>query len=104
MNRRKKIKLAVLKESARLATRAALSAYPPLPVGWDKDLTLGTFWKDDLVVFELYLARDKPEDAIVLTTAEVDLYSGEVISVQVHEAALRQAAQQVSQSEIGSTE
>lgn len=40
------------------------------------ELTLGTFWEEDEVVFELYIAKDQPRDAVVLTQARVNQYDG----------------------------
>jgi len=79
--RPKKIPLATLQEAARLATRTALEPFGRIPD--DVELTLGTHWEADEVVFELYIAKDRPTDAIVLTEARVNQYDGQVRSVRV---------------------
>jgi hypothetical protein len=84
--RPKKIPLASLQEAARLATRAALEPFGRIPD--DVELTLGTRWKEDEVVFELYIAKDRPTDAVVLTEACVNQYDGQVRSVRVFEEAM----------------
>ncbi|MCD9116906.1 hypothetical protein [Pseudomonas bijieensis] len=61
-----------LKELARLATYEALKGYEPLPEEWEKNLTLGTFFDDEHRVFELYVASEKPEDTIVISSARVN--------------------------------
>ena len=61
-----------LQEVARAATRAALEAYEPIPEEWNQDLTLGTFVDGEDRIFELYVARERTRDAIVLTSARVD--------------------------------
>ena len=91
--KRRKQKLAILEESARVATRSMISEFPHYFNIPTEHLTLGTFWENDDVIFELYIAGDRPKDAIVLTTTRVDLYSGEVLSVKVHEEAWERIAQ-----------
>ncbi|EJL71165.1 hypothetical protein PMI12_04411 [Variovorax sp. CF313] len=81
--RPQKIPLATLQEAARLATRTALEPFGPIPD--DVALTLGTHWEDDEVVFELYIAKDQPTDAVVLTETRVNQYDGQVRSVRVFE-------------------
>ena len=61
-----------LREIARLATRKALEEYEPFPEEWKKDLTLGTFFDGDDRIFELYIARERPDDAIVISAARVN--------------------------------
>lgn len=78
--------MATLEEAARLATRAALEPFERIPA--DVELTLGTFWDEDEVVFELYIAKDRPKDAVVLTEARVNQYDGQVRSVRVFQEAM----------------
>lgn len=61
-----------LQELARVATRAELERYEPIPEEWKSVLTLGTFFDGDDRIFELYVARERPADAIVLTSARVN--------------------------------
>lgn len=66
-----------LQEAARLMTQEALRAYPPFPSQFLCDLTLGTFFDDPFRIFELYVAAERPTDAIVLTRATLDARTGE---------------------------
>lgn len=61
-----------LQEIARLATRRELENYERWPTEWDENLTLGTYFDGDDRVFELYIAKDRPADAIVISTARVN--------------------------------
>lgn len=88
----KRIPLDVLQETARVATRDQLSLWTDF--GKQKNLTLGAFWQDDLVVFELYLAGERPSDALVLTEAKVHAYSGELVEVRVFEEAMKSLGSQ----------
>ncbi|MDO3530081.1 hypothetical protein ACNRBH_15080 [Ralstonia pseudosolanacearum] len=92
MNRLKRVPLSELQEIAKTATRERLKAFPPFPS--TENLTLGTFWEGDVVVFELYIAGQLPQDAIVLTQAKVHAYTGEVVVVDVFEDAIATAARQ----------
>lgn len=67
-----------LKELARVATRQALEEYEPIPKEWEVNLTLGTFFDGDDRIFELYIAADKPKDAIVISSARVNRKSRSV--------------------------
>ena len=83
----KRIPLDVLQETARIATREQLSHWTDL--GKQENLTLGTLWRDDLVVFELYIAGERSSDALVLTEVQVHAYSGELVQVRVFEEAMK---------------
>ncbi len=61
-----------LQELARIATRAELARYEPIPEEWARELTLGTFFDGEDRIFELYVAGLRPADAIVLTSARVN--------------------------------
>ena len=67
-----------LQEIARLATYEALKAYEPVPPEWEKNLTLGTFFGGDDRIFELYVAAERPADAIVISSARVNRKSESV--------------------------
>ena len=69
---RKQKELDELQEIARVATRSALESYEPIPAEWSKNLTLGTLFDGDDRVFELYVAAERPKDAIVLASARVN--------------------------------
>jgi len=73
MTRRKELE--ELQEIARVATRAALEAYEPIPEDWNRTLALGTRFDGDERIFELYVAKDRPGDGIVLTSARVNRLS-----------------------------
>jgi hypothetical protein len=59
-----------LQEIARVATRKALEGYV-LPENWRPHITLGARLEGDERVFELYIAGERPQDAIVIATATV---------------------------------
>ncbi|MEA2603058.1 MAG: hypothetical protein QOF89_4050 [Acidobacteriota bacterium] len=61
-----------LQEMARLATRAALEDYEPIPKEWEANLTLGTFFDGDDRIFELYIAAERPIDAMVISSVRVN--------------------------------
>lgn len=61
-----------LQELARIATRAELESYEPIPPEWNQALTLGTLFDGEDRVFELYVAGERPSDAIVLTSTRVN--------------------------------
>lgn len=93
---RKKLHLSRLEESAKAATHIALQMRPA--IRRPEHLTLGTHWEGDTVVFELYIAKDRPEDAIVLTTTRVNAFDGRVESVHVFDEALQTVAAEQSKS------
>jgi hypothetical protein len=76
-----KLPLYVLRETARVATREKLSHWGAL-CELEK-LTLSTFWKDEFVIFQIYLAAECPMDALVLTGATINAKTGELVSVCV---------------------
>ena len=82
----KKLPLHVLQETARVATREKLSHWGAL-CELEK-LTLSTFWKDEFVIFQIYLAAERPMDALVLTEATVNAQTGELVSVCVFQEAM----------------
>ena len=75
----KRKELDQLQEIARVATRAELEQFEPIPDEWKATLTLGTFFDGDDRIFELYVARERPSDAIVLTSARVNRLSKAVV-------------------------
>ncbi len=68
----KRKELDELQELARVATRAEPEQYEPIPDVWKAALTLGTFFDGDDRIFERYVARERPSDAVVLTSARVN--------------------------------
>lgn len=48
---------------------------------WAKNLTLGTFFEGNEQIFELYIAAEKPADAVVISPARVNRKSKEVVVV-----------------------
>jgi hypothetical protein len=67
---------------AKAATRAALEGARQLTDAEKERLTLGTLIEDDAYVWELYLAGERPEDAVMICQARVDRLTGGV-TVQV---------------------
>ncbi|KQV54988.1 MULTISPECIES: hypothetical protein [unclassified Duganella] len=67
-----------LQELARVATREALESYERIPAEWEKKLTLGTSFEGDDRIFELYIAAERPSDAVVISTARVNRKSKSV--------------------------
>lgn len=61
-----------LKEIARLATYDALKEFEPLSTEWRENLTLGSGIDEDYGIFELYVAAERPEDAVVISSARVN--------------------------------
>lgn len=60
-----------LQEIARKATQAALQNYT-IPEDWLEELILGIMLEGDDRIFELYVASERPEDAILISSARVD--------------------------------
>lgn len=73
-----KLGFAEMEAIAKEATRAALVDYLPLTEAEAKDLTLGSGISDTEGVFELYIAKDKPQDAKVISCAKVNRMTGDV--------------------------
>jgi hypothetical protein len=63
---------------ARPAVLARLAELPPIPEELRSRLVLGKGPADGVWVFELYVAYERPEDAVVLAEARVDRVTGEV--------------------------
>ncbi|MCY0999094.1 hypothetical protein OWM54_18290 [Myxococcus sp. MISCRS1] len=78
------IKLEVLREKARVATREALRQCPAIPEPLRENLTLGIRFEDEARVFELYVAGERPEDALVLTRVTANSKTGELGPVEVY--------------------
>ena len=70
-----------MQEIARLATRKALKGYSRPNLSFD-NLVLGIYHDKECGKFELYIAGERPEDAIVISQATVNRKTGEV-SVEV---------------------
>jgi predicted nucleic acid-binding protein len=83
-----RLDLAAIQESAREPLREALAAYR-LPEAVKPLLTVGSgFIENDEGIVEIYVAAERPTDAVVLATALVDRYSGRVV-VSVDDDAVR---------------
>lgn len=65
-----------LQEIARQRTKEAMEGWE-VPDHLRPDLTLGTFFEDDAVVFALYIAGERPEDAIHLSEVRLTRSTGE---------------------------
>lgn len=72
------MKMEECQEIARQAVRATLAPLPPWPKSYDEEIVLGAHLDDAHWVFELYLPRPRPEDAVVLVEATVNRATGEV--------------------------
>ena len=70
-----------MQEIARLATRKALKGYSRPNFSFE-NLVLGIYHDKECGKFELYIAGERPEDAIVISEATVNRKTGEV-SVKV---------------------
>ena len=70
-----------MQEIARLATRKALKRYSRPNFSFE-NLVLGIYHNKECGKFELYIAGERPEDAIVIGEATVNRKTGEV-SVKV---------------------
>ena len=77
------IALDVLTEKARVAVREALMQWRPFPQHFRENLVVGTEFLGDDRIFELYVATDPPEDAIVLARVKVNSRTGAVGTVEV---------------------
>ena len=71
----KKIPLNQLQECARLLTLEALAGYV-IPEEIRSNLILGVQFEGDTRIFELYVPGDKPSDAVVISKARLNIYSG----------------------------
>lgn len=58
--KKRKLTLEVLQAAAREATQSALMNYPELAIVPTENLTLGTAWDGDVMIFELYIASNRP--------------------------------------------
>lgn len=76
--KKSKLEFAAMEAIAKEATRAALVDYVPLTEEDAKHLTLGSGISDTEGVFELYIAKDKPQDAKVISCAKVNRLTGDV--------------------------
>ncbi|EHO5066531.1 hypothetical protein PL246_23465 [Salmonella enterica] len=82
--KKKRLHVSKLEPIARDATRNALSKALAdgkewLTVEQLRHITLGTFITDDICVFDLYIAADKPSDGRIISRAIVDRYTGNLI-------------------------
>lgn len=71
-----------LEETAKEATRQALASYT-VPESIHDQLVLGVFIEGKHAIFELYVPGKRPEDARIITRAQISRFSGEVVSVEV---------------------
>jgi hypothetical protein len=77
-NQGRGLKLDEMQEIARKATRTALGQCRRLTAEENVNLTLGSGIEGDEGIFELYLAGQRPQDAKVISRANVNRYTGEV--------------------------
>jgi len=76
-----------LEEKARLLTREALRHHPPIPEDLRARLTLGMSVEGRFRTFSLYIASERPEDAIIVTQVSLDRETGEASAVEVFPSA-----------------
>ena len=69
--RRKRLNKAEMEPIARDATKAALQNCEWITPEQEVNLALGTGIEMEIGIFELYLATDRPRDAVILTRAIV---------------------------------
>lgn len=86
-----KMTLDDLQEKARVATREALRMYPRISDALWSEVVLGSGFEGNKAVFDLYVPRARPDEAIVLLKVCVDRDTGVVDRVTVFEEAIRQA-------------
>jgi len=72
----KRLKLDELCERARLLTYETLKEYE-IPDDLRTEIALGIGFDGDDRIFELYIPRTRPEDAIVISSARINSYTGE---------------------------
>ena len=82
MIKKKRLTLDEMKLIAREATRNALGDVkcPKLP---KKNLALGMFPTDTECAFELYYCNEIPENGVVITSAVIDVFTGELLKMEV---------------------
>ncbi len=75
-----------LEPIARKATKETLEGYAAAmaPYRDSPNLTLGTLIENEVLTFQLYVAGERPADAVVLTSTRVSRSTGEVLGVDVH--------------------
>ena len=77
-DKRKRLDKMTMEMIARDATKNALQNHEWITPEQEINLTLGTGIEENVGIFELYLASDRPRDAIFLTRATVSRIDGSV--------------------------
>ena len=72
----KRLKLQELRERARLLTYETLKDYE-IPDGLETKITLGIGFDGDDRTFELYIPGERPKDAIIISSARINSFTGE---------------------------
>ena len=72
----KRLKLEELQERARALTSEALKDYE-IPDAMRAKIALGTLFDGEDRVFELYIPGERPEDAIIISRARINSFTGE---------------------------
>lgn len=72
----KRLKLEELRERARLLTYEALKDYE-IPDDLETKITLGVEFEGEDRIFELYIPGERPKDAIVISSARINSFTGE---------------------------
>ncbi len=78
----KKYTLDELTNVARTATLQALSEYT-VPESMKIDLVAGVIFGDEHYVFELYVPKERPEDALIISRAFANRVTGEIDKVEI---------------------
>ena len=72
----KRLKLTELRERARILTYETLNDYE-IPDDIEAKITLGIGFDGEDRIFELYIPGERPEDAIVISSARLNSFTGE---------------------------
>jgi hypothetical protein len=82
----RRIPLAMLEETVRVATRDQLTLWTDF--GKQENLTLETIWRGGLAVFELYIASERPSDTVLMEVSG-HACSGELAQMQIFEETIK---------------
>lgn len=72
----RRLKLEELRERARVLTYETLKDYE-IPDGLETRIALGIGFDGDDRIFELYIPAERPEDAIVISSARLNSFTGQ---------------------------
>lgn len=78
VGRGKRLNLDQMVPIARTATRESLELYEPPPAEEREQWALGEYLTDEEGIFEIYIPNEKSADAVVISRATVNRYTGDV--------------------------